>query len=518
MAAQATSYDLVPYESFPFPDTHPDRLAALGRMFGLQPPLLDNCRVLELGCASGGNLIPMALSMPDAEFVGVDLSEVQVNQGLKVIAKLGLTNIRLLVLSITDVDESFGQFDYIITHGVYSWVPTAVQEKILTICAEQLSPNGIAYVSYNTLPGWRMRGMIRDAMRYHAMQFDDPAQRVAQARAILDFLAKWVPAENNAYGMLLKAELDVLRSAADYYILHEHLEDINEPIYFHEFAERAARHGLQYLAEANFSSMLASNLPQEVTETLVRIAPDTIRQEQFMDFLRNRTFRQTLLVHKDVSINRFLTPDCVTSLWVSTDLVPVNADPELLSQREELFRCPRGGMVQTPNAVTKAALVLLAPRWPGWLSFQELLGMAIGLLGQEREITATPGQSAETVLASDLLQCYTVGLVEFHAGPAPFVTQPSQRPHASPLARRQAGQGSRQVTTLRHELALIEAHQGRLLQLLDGTRTREEIYEAARDMALSELESIDTKGPAKPIQEQVDNLLAKIAHSALLRA
>ncbi|MDI6747189.1 MAG: class I SAM-dependent methyltransferase [Rhodocyclaceae bacterium] len=518
-AKPATTYDVVPYESFPFPDTHPDRLATLGRLFGLRPPSLDNCRVLELGCASGGNLISMALAMPEAEFVGVDLSSVQVAQGQQAITELELSNIRLLSTSITDIDESLGQFDYILTHGVYSWVPNEVQEKILSICAKQLSANGIAYISYNTLPGWRMRGLIRDAMRFHAMQFEDPALRVAQARGILDFLAKWVPAENNAYGMLLKSELDTLHNAADYYILHEHLEDINEPIYFHEFVERAGRHGLQYLAEADISTMLASNLPKGVFDTLVRIAPDVIRQEQFMDFLRNRTFRQTLLVRDEHSIVRTLTPQCVSALWASATLTSVGGNPDLASPQEALFQGPKGGMVATSNAVTKAAIQILTQHWPGRLSFSALLDGANELVARSGEhISPKPVLSPESILASDLLQCHMSGMVELHSGPAPFVTQPGEHPVASALARWQAGRGLRQVTTLRHEMVLLEDGPAKLLALLDGTRSRNELYIATEELGLHRVALQGSQKIYLPIREWVDHVLSQMARSALMLA
>jgi methyltransferase-like protein/predicted O-methyltransferase YrrM len=514
--AARTSYDAVPYDSFPFPQTHPDRLATLGRLFGLSPAVLARCRVLELGCAAGGNLIPMALALPDAEFVGVDLSTVQVAQGEKQIADLGLTNIRLLAMSITNVGESFGEFDYILSHGVYSWVPNVVQEAMLAICAERLSENGIAYISYNTLPGWRMRGMIRDLMRYHAMQFADPAQRVAQARAILDFLAKWVPTENNAYGMLLKSELEGLRRSPDYYILHEHLEDINEPLYFHEFMERAVRHGLQYLAEADFSTMLAANFPPEVNDTVVRIAPDVIRQEQFMDFLRNRTFRQTLLVRQGLVVNRTLTPERVMPLWVSALLLPVNPMPELATQREEAFRASNGGMLKTPNPVTKAAMVVLARHWPEALGFVDLLREALALVGLPESQAAQPGLSAEQTLASDLLQCYGAGLVELHSCASGFVLQPGARPKASPLARWQAARGLPQVTTLRHELATIDANLGRLLGLLDGTREREAIYRTVMEWTGASPTAKGMSGKELAVRERVDQALTQIGRSALL--
>src|SRR5262249_26849889 len=104
MTATATSYDELPYESNPFLWTHPDRLATIARLFGLQAPPVDHCHVLELGCASGGNLIPMAVNLPQSRFVGVDLSARQIADGQKVVSALGLTNIELKPISISDVD------------------------------------------------------------------------------------------------------------------------------------------------------------------------------------------------------------------------------------------------------------------------------------------------------------------------------------------------------------------------------------------------------------------------------
>lgn len=513
---QPTTYDKVPYESFPFPDTHPDRLATLGHLFGLQPPQLGRCRVLELGCASGGNLIPMALSMPDAEFVGIDLSTVQVSDGQRAIGELGLTNIRLLAMSITEIDESLGQFDYILTHGVYSWVPNEVQEKILSICSRQLTSNGIAFVSYNTLPGWRMRGMIRDAMRFHAMQFEDPSIRVGQARGILDFLAKWVPSENNAYGMLLQSELDILRNAADYYILHEHLEDINEPIYFHEFIARAGKHHLQYLAEADITTMLASNLPPDVSETLVRIAPDVIRQEQFMDFLRNRTFRQTLLIRDDRTVIRTLTPERVTSLWVSANLTPCSVNMPSSAQ-QSVFQGLKGGMVTSSNAVTKAAFQILAECWPGRLLFSDLLSKTEERLGGSGDDHPQEnGLSAEAILASDILQCHLGGMVELHSCPAPFVAYAGVFPKASPLVQWQIGNKMNQLTTLRHDIVKVDEGVGKFLKLLDGTRNRVELCAEVAALNLQIAPNPDNKEHFATIGEWVDRILIQLGRSALL--
>src|SRR5262249_29794315 len=163
--------DEVPYESHPFAQTHPDRLCAVATILGTRPPPVGRGRVLEIGCASGGNLIPMAVALPEGKFVGVDLSGVEVSQGQKVIQTLKLPNIELRQQNILDVAPEDGRFDYIICHGIFSWVTRPVQDKILQICRQNLVPNGVAYVSYNTYPGWHMRGMIRDMMVYHSRQY-----------------------------------------------------------------------------------------------------------------------------------------------------------------------------------------------------------------------------------------------------------------------------------------------------------------------------------------------------------
>jgi SAM-dependent methyltransferase len=221
MSTPHTSYDDVPYDSFPYPQTHPSKLAVTATLFGLAPPDVATCRVLELGCAAGGNLIPMAEALPAAEFVGVDLSARQISDGERLTRAAGITNVSLRAASITDIEESYGTFDYIVCHGVYSWVPPNVQDRIFDVCAARLAPNGVAYVSYNTYPGWHMRGMIRDMMRYHALRFDGPDERVGQARALLDFLAQSTQKDAGAYGVLLRSELELLRRQSDQYLYHE---------------------------------------------------------------------------------------------------------------------------------------------------------------------------------------------------------------------------------------------------------------------------------------------------------
>jgi methyltransferase-like protein len=471
------SYDQVPYPSHPFYQTHPDRLATVASLFGLQPPAPERSRVLELGCASGGNLIPLALTMPQSRFVGVDLSGRQIVDGRATVSALGLTNIDLLERSILEVGADLGEFDYILCHGVFSWVPRAVQEKILEICAGRLAGNGVAYVSYNTYPGWHMHGMIRDIMHYHSSHFPDPGMRVGQARAMLDFLVRTVPAEGNPYGMLLKQVVEDLRGRSDAYLLHEHLDNVNDPIYFHQFVERAAQYGLQYLGEAELYSMIPTHLPTEATQILNRLAGDAVHLQQYLDFLRNTRFRQSLLCRKELTLDRVRRPERLFGFLISSQAQASSVATDLRPGVNEIFRTPSGSLTSATPLI-KAAMTHLAMVAPRALPFMDLLESSRGRLlaagfEEPNEIEADRNSLAGTLLEGYL----TTTLVDLHTWQPSFATAPSQRPLASALARLQAT-GSTTVTNVLHRrVGLHKMHQ-HLIRYLDGTRDCQALSEA----------------------------------------
>lgn len=488
MSAPASSYDEVPYESFPFAQTHPDRLATVATLLGLRPPPVDQCRVLELGCAAGGNLIPMALGLSESRFLGVDLSARQIDEGRRLIAAMGLTNIELRHQSIDEIMPESGRFDYIICHGVYSWVPGAVQDKILQICAENLNADGIAYVSYNTLPGWHMRAMVRDLMLYHAQQFAGPSHRVVQARKILDFLARAVQADRGPYGLLLRQELELLRNSQDSYLFHEHLEDCNEAIYFHQFAERIAAKGLRYLGDADLRTMVPGNFAPEVQGVLQMLSPDLIHMEQYMDFLRNRTFRQTLICHKRRTPDYALRPNRLARLYVASAARPKNPQPDICSPAPEEFGGTAGLSLRCTDPPAKAAMWHLSQVWPRALPFGELLEAARKLTSPDTEsLVAGPSQDAQ-LIGDCLLKCYTTGgsgLVNLYSQPLRFAAEAGIQPRASRLARLQAVSDNR-VTNLRHETVQLGEVERHVLQRFDG--------EHDRDKLLMELEQLVERG------------------------
>ncbi|WP_411882657.1 methyltransferase regulatory domain-containing protein [Polaromonas sp. YR568] len=291
------SYDEVPYASHPFPQSAPEHLEAVATLFGLAPTPPANARVLELGCAAGGNIIPFGLRHPHAQVLGLDLSAVQIEQGLARVRQLGITNLELRRMNLEDVDASLGSFDYIICHGVFSWVPDPVRQAILRICSTHLSPGGIAYISYNTYPGWKAREIVRDAMLFRAEAHTAPADRLAYARGMLDFLVQTSPE-----GGLLRKALDevmpTIQSAGPTYLMHEFLEHCNQPLYFRDFVASARAQGLDYLGDAEPQTMFVGNHGAQVAEPLLKEAgSDQVLMEQYLDFLTNRGFRQSLLIH-----------------------------------------------------------------------------------------------------------------------------------------------------------------------------------------------------------------------------
>ncbi|MDX9787849.1 MAG: class I SAM-dependent methyltransferase [Desulfobacterales bacterium] len=493
--AAITPYDKMPYPAGAYPQSHPDRLETLAALFGMTPPDLRSCRVLELGCADGSNLIPMACALPGSRFVGVDLSARQVSAGRKAIAALSLENIDLRHSDIRDIDQRFGTFDYIICHGVYSWVPAAVQQKILSICRERLHENGVAYISYNTYPGWRMRGMLRDMMLYHSRKFDDPLKQIEQARALIQWLSESVRGQNNPYGMLLRIELEQMRNWQDTYFRHDSLEEINEPVYFHEFTELAAKHGLKYLAEAEFPMMLAGNCGSSIFNTLERLGRDIIEMEQYMDFLRNRMFRQTLLCHEGVSLNRTLGPWCLSGLHCAAAARAAHSTPSLASEKEEIFHGLQQQTISSREPIVKTALVCLAECWPATLSLSELTEKARARIAGLMKASGIPVPDIETdrqTLAGALLNCFSQGICELHCHPVPFVLSAGEHPQACAWVRYSAHKGT--VTSRRHEQVALDTFERQLVPLLDGCQDRTAIVAALTDLAASGALVVDVEG------------------------
>jgi cyclopropane fatty-acyl-phospholipid synthase-like methyltransferase len=460
----ATSYDEISYPGQFIPMSHPDRMATMAILHGMKPPDVECCRVLELGCCDGGNLLTMAQTLPQASFVGVDLSARQVAEGRAAVESMGVRNVELRSLDMTELDDAFGLFDYIVCHGVYSWVAPPVRDRILEICKRNLAPSGVAYVSYNTYPGWYQRGMVRAMMLYHTRGITDPIEKVRQARAVVDFAARSASPPDGLHAQYLREEYRKLEKHPDTYLFHEYLETDNHPVYFHEFVAHADSAGLRYLSTAQFWTEEA-RLPAEFHQVIRQLGTDVVRREQYIDFVLNRTFRTSLLCHAGLTTYEGPTPDAVRLLRLSALGRPENPSLDLGSETHEPFITMFGDKVMVDEPLIKSALLVLYRLWPRSTVFEDLWTATLDGLGQSE---ASVGVD-RTSFATSLLQCHMLLLVNLHTCDPSIATEPGERPRTTALALRDAASGKR-VISLRNFTAVLEDIDRLVLALLDGTR------------------------------------------------
>lgn len=444
-----TPYDALPYISGARNASSVDRLATLGRLLGMPTAPPESCRVLELGCGDGGNLIPMAVSFPASEFVGVDLAPTAVQRGQSALRELGIENVRLVQGTFAAADDTCGEFDYIVAHGVYSWVPDAARHELLDVIRQRMAPAGVAFVSYNALPGSHIRGVLRDMMRMHTQAFPDPATKVEQARALLSLLAMAPRDAGDVYRPLLQSEVGRALQASDYLLYHDDLADISQPFFFADFMASAARHGLKFAAEANFHQMSIESMPPEIASMLAELGDrDLIAKEQYLDFMTCRSFRQTLLCHEAAAVDRGVDTERVRAFRFSSD---AGRTGDKSSAGVE-FHAPNGSSLRTDSTTGIAALDELVRRHPRSASFDEL----------------RKGDSDEE-LAEVLYGAFTVGLVDFHVSEPRAVFELSDKPLASPWARHRANTG--RVVNLYHETVSVDEPTRDVLARLDGSHS-----------------------------------------------
>lgn len=468
------AYDETPYQSYPYAQSSPEKLATLGTLFGMNPPKIETARVLELGCAEGGNIIPHAVHNPKGEYVGIDLSKVQIDAGKKHIKEMGLKNIELKHCSITDIDDSFGKFDYIICHGVFSWVPDFVQDKIIEVSKKNLNKNGVVYISYNTLPGWNMVRTIRDMMLYHAKSFAE-SDKVIQSRALLEFIKESLEGSETPYAKVLKQEAELLSKQGDHYIRHEHLEENNKQFYFSDFMQKANGQGLQYLADCSLSSMYIGNMSQKVAEKLNEIN-DIVKTEQYMDFITNRRFRSSLLCHNDIQLNRSLNNDSIRNFAISFDISADKTIKDAIIENNEpmkfYFKGDKEQFITTTSPALKAAFYVLIENKGYPIGFNELINKADKLLkGDNKAII-------EAELLKNSMNLVIKGYMDIHLNNRDKEKVKLDKPNVSKLVQYQVEKTTNNwVTNLSHAPISINFFDKFAIKYMNGKNTKKQILD-----------------------------------------
>ena len=466
-ARTVNAYDAVLYPGRPYPQTHPDRLAAVAMLAGMSPAPVARCRVLEVACGDAANLIPMAHGLPESEFVGFDLAARPIEHGKQFARMLGLENVALHELDLAGFPPDAGRFDYIIAHGLYSWIPAAARDRLFALVASHLAPHGVAYISYNTYPGCYVRRMAWEMLRFHTDHLTDPQARVDEARGLARLLADG-RSVHDQFSVQLKVELETLLQRDPAHLFHDDLAEINEPVYFHQFNDQAQRHGLQFLGEAELAASGYGSLTMSARRILDGL--DALTREQYLDFVLCRRFRQTLLCHDDVALDRSSGPDRLTALLLAArgrvaltprqpDEVAAAAAPDAeMAHAEVLFKVVLGTLEEA------------APRR---LTFHELT--AIVGAGEGGGYLRERGRQ---FFQQVIFGAARAGALLLHTAAPRLTTEPGERPLASRVARQQLATG-RIVTSLCHDSVNLDHEIARrLLLLLDGTRTRSALVAA----------------------------------------
>jgi SAM-dependent methyltransferase len=439
-------YDEIDYVSRPFRQTHPDRLAAIAQLFGIAAT--DPAK---------------AATMPSAKFYGFDLATAPIQRAQARIAELGLSNIEVETLDLLHFPEDRGEFDYILAQGFYSWVPDAVRQAYLRLLARHLAPNGIAYVSFNAYPGAMLRHAWRDGAAFHtaAMGVTDPKERIVESCRMLELMAT-ATAKQDSWSTIAGEMVRAVQTKGMNWVGHDDFGPFFQPFYFHEVAEAAASHGLQYLSDAVYTDTLPHSVTAEVQPILAGLAEkNPILREQYYDFIELRPFRQSLFCRQELKVDRPERADRLRALSFSSaaEVKSVSSDGSATVHN------PLTGMTVEVPGPMRRVVQQLRLAWPGSLPFAEI------------ELTETN----RARVAETLLQLYGVALLEAHAVPQVCGTGKEERPKAFGLAWVEAGAGP-VVTTRLHTQIQLDAVSVQLVRRLDGTRTRKQLAAEFQDL------------------------------------
>jgi len=440
------SYDAVEYPAATYPSTHPAHLAAIAHLHGLAVPDPRTARVLEIAGGDGLNLAGMAAGLPDAHFTSFDLSQAAVSRGAALVEEAGLANVGVVVGDILDwANTAAGQYDYIIAHGLYAWVPEAVRAATWRLIDRVLSPEGIAFVSYNAQPGGFLRMAVRDMVRREVAGLEG-AERIEKAREVL----REYSAEREGERMVQQALRKVAAPMAaknDGALYHDELSDAYYPQALAEVVAAAGEHNLAFLNDA-VPKMITDGLPGEDMDDA-----EVVAAAQASDYEAVAFFHQSLFVRPGRNPARIADFSAFQDLYASAK-VERTGDSEF-DHAEGPFAIDDAAVADFLDALGKA--------WPERLSLAQFVG------SQDQ--------------CEALLELYGNSVVGFHALPFPGTTQPGQRPEASPLVRAQVAMRMPILFSLDLKVVTMQDGPRYFLKLCDGTRDREAL---ARDWQASE--------------------------------
>ncbi len=467
-----STYAMVHYPGSVAPWTAPEHLALCSAWHGGPSPRRTSFRLLELGCGDGTNLLSLAFYNAGSTFVGIDSCRVTLQRARAAAREIGLENVEFELGDVRKVDATVHTpYDYVIAHGLYSWVPDLAREAILRLCYSVLAPSGLAYVSYNAQPGWANRGLVRQALLRSSEVRDAPLEHKAErARQVARRLLEDLPSREYAFAALLTEELERVRDGERFYVLHEYLAEFNEGFWLRDFVERSGLHGLAYVGDAQFSSW-QGHVPAEVRETVNRRTPDCVERAEMIDLLCNRYFHASVMCRDDAPRETSDHEEFVEQMEIASCL---RCESDLLDLSDgvvERFVGSGGIEVKLDAAITKAAVIRLAARWPVGEKFYTLFAAATAMVST---YSSPPSIDNRSRLLRELLTLLETGQLHLYACESTVLHHCSEHPLAHSLARFEAARGLA-LSTAHHMTIRLDPDVLALICMMDGTRSRTDL-------------------------------------------
>ncbi|MFT6143046.1 MAG: SAM-dependent methyltransferase [Myxococcota bacterium] len=464
--------------------THPSRLRTAAAWFGLSAPETATATVLELGCAVGDNLIPIAARNPQGTFVGVDLNPDAIALGQGIIADLGLTNITLMAGDIRAIPIEGPAYDYIIAHGLYSWVPPKVQQHILALFASRLSDNGVAHISYNALPGWRLWGVFREMLLERFSHIADPFVQAEHALDYLEWLDESQDGGDSWWATAVKSQNMRSKVGGLSNMAHDQLSPVMQPLWNREFAEHLAPHGLAWMGQVDVEDNFVAARPADTWELIDGVV-DRIERATLLDSVVGRTFSHVVVCrdHHEISIPHVPFPG---AFWSARLSLP--DDMKLDTAEAVNVKTVDGPEVEVQSRLYKETL--------------RALGLGQPVTIEQLAVHLREHVGAEFVSDSDieevqkaLFQWAKLGVVRADVEPGPIMVELEGTPVIERLVRH-AAQGKHPVVGDRHNMIDLDDVDRLLLPMLDGEH---DLYDVARV-----LETRLGEGPIGGVKENMD--------------
>ncbi|KRA53067.1 class I SAM-dependent methyltransferase [Devosia sp. Root635] len=486
----AFAYDEVAYPAPILSMLTPDRLGAAGAMHGWRAPRPQTASYLEIGCGDGYNLIGIGAVTPEGRHVGFDLSSAAAARGATIAAAAGLANVDIQAGDILDYPREGEKFDYIVSHGVYTWIPQHVRPALLELIGRRLAPGGVAYVSFDALPAAAPKAYIHDFLMRELAGVEGLEARSEKAVRLLAMLKRNQRPESRLAGQLDQLIND-LPDFEPGYFFHDWLAEFYAPVSLDAFGAAAAEHGLVRAGDAAMYDMFVGDLDDEARATVEACGDDIVRRSELVFALRGaHVFRREMLVRADAPPPRLEWSEAVRSLSFGYSGTREPVEDEAGAG----FRYTFGpsNFVIVRDAATIGVIDELLDAAPDERMFDQLA-----------DATGLPPD----MLGAILLKLGTMALIDVHATPQRFVTAAGDYPRAGALIRSMLMNGEVAIS-LRHRRLVEENIVSRtLMALCDGTRSRDELA-----MAMAELFDM-------PIDRaKIDEALTYFARHRMLEA